>query len=69
MKRGGLLIEQAAWRNNLAGRGIRSRGCRPHRGGFVQLRQTGLLRGLARDGYVIVRGERREPPTLRAAFP
>ena len=32
-------------------------------------RQLDLLRGLARDGYVVVWGEWREPPRLRAALP
>lgn len=32
-------------------------------------RQRDLLRGLARDGYVISWGERRQPPKLRAALP
>ncbi|NTA14280.1 hypothetical protein [Agrobacterium tumefaciens] len=33
------------------------------------MRQRDLLRGLARDGYVVVWGERREPAKIRAALP
>ncbi|QRG09954.1 hypothetical protein EZH22_29860 (plasmid) [Xanthobacter dioxanivorans] len=33
------------------------------------IRQRDLLRGLARDGYVVVWGEWRAPPKLRAALP
>lgn len=32
-------------------------------------RQRDLFHGLARDGYVVVWGEQREPPRLRAALP
>jgi len=35
----------------------------------ARVRQRDLLRGLARDGYVVVWGGWREPPKLRAALP